>query len=51
MDNKQIGLILQIGGCLLGAIVAVLILKWHPVLISLEAVSAAMYFVGQYLRK
>lgn len=51
MDKKILGLYLQIAGCLLGAVTAVLMLKWHPVLVSLLALGAAMYFAGEYLKK
>jgi hypothetical protein len=49
--NKNLGLYLQVGGVVLGAITALLLVTRHPVLVGLLALGAALYFVGEYVKK
>jgi hypothetical protein len=49
--KRRVGQYLQYAGIGLGVIVAILIVKWHPVLIGLEVIGAMLYFGGEYLRK
>ena len=48
--NRVIGRYLEIGGIVLGVIVAMILIKENLLPIILLGVGAAMYFVGRYMR-
>lgn len=49
--KRLIGKVMQGVGIALGVIGLVLMIKWHPALVSIVAGGAASYFIGAYLRK
>jgi hypothetical protein len=51
MTKQEIGLYLQVGGIVLGAVVAVTLVTIHPIPIVLLGIGAGLYFVGDYLKK
>jgi len=51
MNNQTLGMYLKIGGIVEGVVIAILLLKWHPVLVILLALGAGIYFVGDYISK
>jgi CHASE2 domain-containing sensor protein len=50
-NNKDLGLYLQIGGCVLGTIVAITLISQHPLLIGLAIIGAGVYGYGAFLKK
>ena len=51
MDKNQLGLYLQIGSVVAGAITALVTITTHPVPVILLGVEAGIYFIGVYLKK
>lgn len=50
MDNRQIGLICQLSGCVLGLISVISIVKQNPIVVGGLCLGAGLYFVGRYLK-
>ena len=51
MEMREIGNYVQIGGIVVGAIAALVLVQQHPIHIILLGVGAAMYFAGQFMKK
>jgi len=51
MNNVNLGQIFQVVGLGLGVIASLLLITRHPILIGLEVLGAALYFVGKYINK
>lgn len=47
----KLSLYLRIGALVAGLITALFIIKTHPIPVILLVIEAAVYFVGEYLRK
>jgi hypothetical protein len=47
----KLSLYLRIGAIVAGAITALVVVKTHPIPVILLAIEAAIYFVGEYLRR
>jgi hypothetical protein len=50
MDNKQLGLYLEIGGIVVGVVAALVLVTQHPIHIVVLGLGAAIYFVGQFIK-
>lgn len=50
MDNKQLGLYLQIAGVVVGVVAALVLVTQHPVHIVVLGIGAAIYFAGQFIK-
>jgi len=50
MDNKQIGLICQLAGCILGLISVISIVKQNPIVVTGLCLGAGLYFAGKFLK-
>lgn len=50
MDNKQLGLYLEVGGIVVGIIAALVLITQHPIHIIVLGIGTAIYFVGQFIK-
>lgn len=50
MDNRKLGLILQLSSMVLGLISVIAIVKQNPVVVTGLCLSAGLYFVGRYIK-
>jgi len=50
MDNRTIGLICQVSGCILGLISILAIVRQNTLVVGGILAGAALYFVGRYIK-
>ena len=50
VDNRQIGLICQGAGCILGIVSVIAIVRQNPIVVAGLCIGAGLYFAGVYIK-